>query len=78
MRHRETIESYYSCLFAFMFSRMSCHLQDFLFHEEIAFLNQEQKRLDKLATKNDNVNKNYEGIEIFYAFRADSLEKEIS
>ena len=35
--------------------------------EEIAFLNQEQKRLDKLASNNDNVNKNDEGIEIFYA-----------
>jgi chromosome segregation ATPase len=34
--------------------------------EEIALLNQEQKRLDKLATNNDNVNKNDEGIEIFY------------
>jgi hypothetical protein len=35
--------------------------------EEIAFLYQEQKRLDKLASNNDNVNKNDEGIEIFYA-----------
>jgi hypothetical protein len=35
--------------------------------EEIAFLNQQQKRLDKLASNNDNVNKNDEGIEIFYA-----------
>jgi hypothetical protein len=35
--------------------------------EEIAIMNQEQKRLDKLATDNDNVNKNDEGMEIFYA-----------
>ena len=35
--------------------------------EEIACMNQELKRLDKLATNNDNVNKNDEGIEIFYA-----------
>jgi len=35
--------------------------------EEIAFLNQEQERLDKLATNKDKVNKNDEGIEIFYA-----------
>jgi len=34
--------------------------------EEIAFLNQEQKRLDNLFT-NNNGNKNDEGIEIFYA-----------
>ena len=35
--------------------------------EEIAILNQELKRLDKLASKTDNVNKNSEEIEIFYA-----------
>jgi hypothetical protein len=35
--------------------------------EEIALLNQKQKRLDKLAANNDNVNKNDESIEIFYA-----------
>jgi chromosome segregation ATPase len=34
--------------------------------EEIAFLNQEQKRLDRLVTTN-NGNMNDEGIEIFYA-----------
>jgi prefoldin subunit 5 len=34
--------------------------------EEIAFLNQQQKRLDNLVTSN-NGNKNDEGIEIFYA-----------
>jgi hypothetical protein len=35
--------------------------------EEIACMNQELKRLDKLASKTDNVNKNSEEIEIFYA-----------
>jgi prefoldin subunit 5 len=33
--------------------------------EEIACMNQELKRLDKLASKTDNVNKNSEEIEIF-------------
>ena len=50
--------------------------------EEIAFMNQELKRLDNLVTNNDNVNKNDEGIEIFYASgelaQSDCLEDEIS
>jgi len=35
--------------------------------EEIAFLNQEQKRLDNLAVINNNGNMNDDGFEIFHA-----------